>query len=566
MKKFSAIAAAVFITGGSLLAADASPVKESRTPDAMPVSALLNANHGAAVRGRRAVNEAEWKLLGETTWTDQILFVAYNMDIHLETTVNVYQNKTNSNQYLFTDLYPQSMIDEQANYMVNPIYRRIDPNGESTMTLTVDPDKGNVTADFYFNVTDGETLSLGQLKYGTFNNNTFWFEKDAFILLYDDAGYGNTPAFHITLPGAKDLSLKAEALTPLCTDDNKLTYSIECGADATAKILLANGIYQASRTNLAAVAEDGEDVTDGTYTLQCQPGWNTLLAVSLAADGSVGNGIAIYHYGTEHNDDEWINLGQTTFSDDTFTNIYSFDGNVEPYKVTLLEKADNPEVIRVVSPYENNPYIASREDVKSHEGHGHYMTFDISDPMSVKLEFAPVGVDFGGDECWSLQAQVPGTMKDGELSFEQYGLAVYNRTMTGYTVNHHSRFIVEVPNHVTVTVTDENGEPLEGVTVEAVGSGSEGALTDAEGVAHLGAPVGTMIYTLDKEGYKPVMFTAEGTGRQLSANPTMEKQNVGIEEVTISKADFRNAYDLAGRKINHPANGIMIFSGKKVIK
>lgn len=538
---------------------NANGTKQNRIANSISAQEALGNPALNSHKGRRAVSEEEWNYLGETTFTDPFLFTAYNIDYSGTTTVNAYQNKSDANKYLFTDLYPQSMID----LFPAAHYRRLDPDGESTVIMTVNPENKEVVADFSFNITDGDIISTGQYRYGLFTNDTFWFNEECFLVFYDDKAYNYSRAFDIKLPGARDLRLDLEAVSPVCTDDNKIIFSVDGGADATIKVYLTKGIYRASADNLSVVAAQGQEAAPGTYAMQCSDGWHTLFAVSTASDGTVANGLVLYHYGLRHDDSEWRNLGTWNFTDDTFAPVYSIFDAFDPYGVTVLEKATNPNVIRLVSPYDGHPLSTS---IDIHDNHDHFMTFDLSSPGAVTVDFAPMGVDTGNPYCWSIDCVDEGTLADGTLTFPKNGLVVYDRQLRAYYANRSGRFAVEVPDHLTVTVSDESGEPIEGVAVKALGSEAEGVLTDADGVAHLGAPAGTTEFSLEKEGYKPLEFTVEANGRQLTAAPVMELQNTGVESMTISKADFRNAYDLAGRRIQHPANGIMIINGKKTIK
>ncbi|MCF6356647.1 MAG: SusC/RagA family TonB-linked outer membrane protein [Draconibacterium sp.] len=95
---------------------------------------------------------------------------------------------------------------------------------------------------------------------------------------------------------------------------------------------------------------------------------------------------------------------------------------------------------------------------------------------------------------------------------------------------------------ITGTITDENGEPLIGVTVFVKGT-TIGAVSNIDGIFHLIVPNDTEVLTFSFIGMKTVEITLDN---QLSVNVQMEQDVIGLDEVVAIGYGTMKRSDLTG--------------------
>ena len=95
---------------------------------------------------------------------------------------------------------------------------------------------------------------------------------------------------------------------------------------------------------------------------------------------------------------------------------------------------------------------------------------------------------------------------------------------------------------ITGTVTDENGQPLPGVTVVVTGT-TTGTVTNANGEFNLEIPVNSDILTFSFVGMKTMEIEL---GNRTTINVSMEEETIGIEEVVAIGYGTMKKSDLTG--------------------
>lgn len=194
----------------------------------------------------------------------------------------------------------------------------------------------------------------------------------------------------------KDYTIEVEV--PFCStaDDQYLRFTT--GPDvATVKIMGLEGEYSMNANIAAVVASNGVDVTkyagqtavwgfDGPNTL------NTLLYVTLDANGNVKESGRKYTFIVENDSDNWESIGQASFEESIISGFFT---DIESMQLTCtVEKhktIDN--YFRLVNPYEGMTSITS----KTCPGHNHYLYVNATDPMHVYIEPSVLGVNINSN-------------------------------------------------------------------------------------------------------------------------------------------------------------------------
>lgn len=123
---------------------------------------------------------------------------------------------------------------------------------------------------------------------------------------------------------------------------------------------------------------------------------------------------------------------------------------------------------------------------------------------------------------------------------------------------------------VTGTVTDEQGEPLTGVTVMMVGGDNTGAITDFNGKFTVNIPEKSTALRFSYVGYKTKAVTVKENATKL--NVTLQEDTRMLDETVVTAMDIRRdqkslstAYqkvDIAGMDENRATNFLDMLSGK----
>lgn len=480
-----------------------------------------------------APSEDEWEYLGEAKFVDGFSMMAYTGESSEPYDVPAYKSKTQSNTYLLQNIYPTSYLSDYD------LYEWTD-GLESSVTLSYTTDEKVLgTFDIHLtDISDSSKLSVTQQYYGTHSNGTFTFAERAYIVSYDGQPYVYSGEFTIALPGAEDLSLSFTTDQGLCTPDNKLTFTLDMGADSKGlKFLEVEGLYYPSAGNLGVTLNYGADVTPDTYTYtfpSTETGWHTLFACTVSEAGTVGQGGALYYYvQPEFDESAWYSLGEVDFTDDTFLPLCGIS-DIYTYKVELYEDKTTEGRFCLVDPYGKHPL----SDGWGNHGHEHMLYVDATQTEDVSIALQPMGVVLGSEDDFALESSEGGTLADGKITFPTKGLTTIDKDMnTAWYANQSGKFAIEVPDLVTVTVTCD-GAPVADAFVNYADWSGEGVYTDAAGVAYMPVKAGSdaelMAY---KDGYDMVTFSASGEGRHKTAEVALTEAMATLT-VMVFDADY----------------------------
>ncbi|MDE6301900.1 MAG: hypothetical protein K2M19_09320 [Muribaculaceae bacterium] len=528
------VSATLTASAGTLNAVDGTvtPAQKvfTKTTGALSLKAPLTASVSfkgtpTALKAPARAEEAdtEWEALGEAQFSDGLLYAAYGMGTQPSYGVQAFRSKTDNNVYKFENIFPLEYLND-AEYALDDnsqCYSQTD-NKESSVILTVGADN-KVVATFDLNLTltqlDAATTVV-QTDKGVLNNGNFYFGEQSMIVCYGGSPFAYNTPFTIVLPGAKDYSFEMEALSDVCTPEKEYSFAILGSADAPdMKYMIVEDIYGATDGNVSYLAQNGSPIQSGSYTINYAdytPGWYTILVATLDTEGKGVFGNALYFYvQPEFVAEEWAPLGMVNYVDDVVPNTGSAPA---PYKVALYENKANPAKFAVANMFSNHPNAESWSD----HGHDHYLYIDAPDDDNVTIALQPIGVKYNFTEDLSLQSIRPGSIKDGQLTFQADDLVYYYSDLTGYYANRNGRFALEVPDLLTVTVTID-GTPVENAFVNYADWSGEGVFTDADGKAYMPVEPGyTGEFMAYKDGYELSTFAAAAKGRLLTAETTLE--------------------------------------------
>lgn len=230
--------------------------------------------------------------------------------------------------------------------------------------------------------------------------------------------------FKIYLPGAdvKDYSFISDA--DICNDENNIRFMAQVGKDVAAvKCLILAGTYSGNTSNYNIVAMQGSSIeANAVYTFtDDEAGVYTIFIVAVDADGNAVDGAAHWVHILNDNNDDWEALGTGTWTDPilvdaTYLNT-AFDADV-----TVERSISDPNRIRI-----STPYTVLSDYNLSHNGHEHYIYFDMTNPEEVKVELSLTGLEleYGHIRLWSSNVRYS-TYPAAELKAAGFGIPSYD--------------------------------------------------------------------------------------------------------------------------------------------
>ena len=437
-------------------------------------------------------------------------------------------------------------------------------NGTNTynkQSLNVQSPDGSSGLLYLVDYGTGGTFANGKIKFdagalGVFAKTSRWLK---------DAG-----TFELWLPGAPDYSIDVDIAYDVWTS-NKIPFTIKWGTDVPRATYLCwpTSYYSASTSNCQYVASYGTKLAAaGTYTFnfstRTAETWGTLLVAGSAADSTLLEGDGDHFFISIHKAAEWKSLGKAKFNDDTFAPTLLDDATpLLTRDVELLQNISDPRRYRLVNAFASN----SSENFSSsmfHSASTYYTEFIVYKNDSITMGLRPTGVKVG-DFKVALGSLKPGALDNRTITFPTRGLVVYNQERSGYYANLYGNFSIVIPRYdVTVTVSDGSA-PVAGATVTV---GDASATTNDSGVALVqvynltGTPTVTATYSNGSLTGKAELELVDGQfDYAVSIGLTTALDKVRADEAAGNNA----AYDLNGRRVSNPTNGIYVVGGKKTV-
>ena len=230
--------------------------------------------------------------------------------------------------------------------------------------------------------------------------------------------------FRIVLPGATPTDYRLELSDcSNCLTSRTFEASILVGNDIDkVKYYVFPDQMEDEMTDLLKlVASDGPVFTPrGAFSYEMDMvNKETLVLVGLdKAGNTVANKWFSYYYVNDDTPDDWQSVGTATLTDGVLRSIYNVENASS--ECEMQQHKYRPGYLRLVNPYNNNPYA---QDRYLHKGHDHYIYIVADDPEGIYLEESPIGLDFGHGVCriwsqcgyWLAAGEAFEDLKDMEL-------------------------------------------------------------------------------------------------------------------------------------------------------
>lgn len=429
------------------------------------------------------------------------------------------------------------------------------------------------------------------------------------------AGYNTTGTYLGCFWAAGDLKVSAVegdfALEVLvedeCTPDNKFNFLVTAGKDvASVKMLLLGydgdlSSHASYITSLGSAIELGKEFTvdpvnDHVLASQNGPMDESSFAAALFAaydaDGNQVKTRAVPLVVVLETEEGWRDVATVDYEDQILSNIFT---NVTHSQsgVKLQEKTDAPGLFRYVNAYSQH--------LKAHSDDcPHYFIINTADPEWVEVPFSVTGTDHGygtvtfgsraalGYDKESAQAKgfKSGTMNGYTATFPAqtlfFHMSQYNAASSWSYVSSKNEISFTFPTiNVELTLTNQGGEPIEGVEVtfdnEATAQDDTATPTvytsDANGKVTAEMPFGTGYFGTVKGTY--VVRKQDGTaytnpfevqlgGAQTQTTVTTSAPQ-GIEMVEAG-TEAPVYYNLQGVQVERPQGICIRVQGGKAQK
>ncbi|MCM1484541.1 MAG: hypothetical protein NC043_09405 [Muribaculaceae bacterium] len=234
-----------------------------------------------------------------------------------------------------------------------------------------------------------------------------------------------------TYTGEKDYTTEIFS-SAYCADDDKHTFSLNIGPDcASSKLRIFAMPFNVQMLDLTATG--GQTVKSGNYSLNVPSvrTTNTLVVVSLDANGNViGSDHTEVHF-TVTTDDEWESIGNAKYTEVAFAEIYQTPQECT-YEVPVQVNKENRSIFRLVDPYGAAWPHYTANAVLDHT-HNHYLYVNATNADQVYIEDSPVGINLGGDGDAMISSQAAKYLAWGNTA-EDIAAAGFFGKLEGTTV------------------------------------------------------------------------------------------------------------------------------------